>query len=71
MRQSSIEQKSTPYGLFAHQPTAGKRPLRTRLALCAVIAAAAAVSACQGTTSGKSHYGEFRKSTVYGVGNQR
>jgi len=49
----------------------GNRLGRSRLLLAGAVLAAIALSACQGTTSGKSHYGEFRKSEIYGVGNQR
>jgi len=65
----------------AAQPV-GRRS-RTPLLLAGVMLAAFALSACQPATSGKSytgkgahgefgksHYGEFRKSDIYGVANQ-
>lgn len=59
------------------------RRSRTPLLLAGAMLAAFALSACQATTSdkghtgkgaksefGKSYYGEFRKSEIYGVANQ-
>lgn len=74
MRPSSPEHRAT-------QPV--DRRARTPVLVAGALLAAFALSACQATSTdrssagkdprsefGKSHYGEFRKSEIYGVANQ-
>jgi len=74
MRPSSHDHRAT-------QP--GSRRSRTPVLLAGALLAAFTLSACQATPSGtsysgkgakgefgKSHYGEFQKSEIYGVANQ-